>query len=289
MKLSLFEIQDREGPRASAEFKLSITRALADQLEQSLRVLRPAPLNSHWLTRVQERPGIYELYLEEKRVYVGKASKNLRDRLNKHLKKLSGRSGIELSDVTFVCLYVDEDLEAAAPERMLIDKYRARGESQWNTMGFGNKDPGRNRDRTLVEAKHFDARYPIALDLTVDELDTYLRPVDDLLREVKARLPYTLRFETRDPIKRDLAQTRIALETDRISVRDLLREIISVLPDGWQATALPGYVILYFGSEDYRSATVYWRKEAGEVREVLGARQVDDSDAFPEFEDLDDE
>ncbi|MFN2495899.1 MAG: GIY-YIG nuclease family protein, partial [Pseudonocardiaceae bacterium] len=110
---------------AAADFKLSITQALADQLAERLEPLRPAPLIEDSLERVESRPGVYELFLGEQRVYVGKASTSLPFRLRKHARKLSGRTGSLLEKVSFVCLYVDEDLEAAAPETLLIKKYRA--------------------------------------------------------------------------------------------------------------------------------------------------------------------
>src|SRR4051812_10546270 len=105
-----------------AEFHLSITRALADQLATTLQPLRPALLNLTNLESVDSRPGVYVLFVKGERVYVGKASKSLRERLGQHYRKLSGRSGIALADVTFTCVYVDEDLDAAAPEKLLIKK-----------------------------------------------------------------------------------------------------------------------------------------------------------------------
>jgi len=88
----------------TADFKLSITRALADQLAEALDTLRPTPLDPEALDALQDRPGVYELWLNDQRVYVGKASKSLPTRLRKHLRKLSGRSGMTGKDVGFVCL-----------------------------------------------------------------------------------------------------------------------------------------------------------------------------------------
>lgn len=47
-------------------------------------------------------------------MYVGKASRLLPARLSNHARKLSGRTDLSLATVSFICLYVDEDLEAAA-------------------------------------------------------------------------------------------------------------------------------------------------------------------------------
>ena len=144
-------------PQASAEFKLSITRAMADQLAEALSRLQRAPLTPASLVDVQPRPGVYKLFLHDQRVYEGKPAKSIPSRFNNHLRKLSGLSNIRLDDIGFQCLYVQEDLEAAAPEKMLIKIYRDQGGAPWNTNGFGNKDLGRNRDHSLVKSNHFDA------------------------------------------------------------------------------------------------------------------------------------
>lgn len=260
---------------------------MADQLADQIRTLRPSPLHTDHLERLESRPGIYELYVNSDRVYVGKSSKNVPERLRNHLRKLSGRLGIDLADVRFICLYVDEDLEAAAPEKLLIKKYRDAGGSPWNTMGFGNKDPGRNRDHSLVKAKHFDAQYPIDLEHRVHGLSAGVRSVQDLLLEVKTGLPYNLRYEKTKPIKRQLADSTVELPSGDLSVRDVMRLVIGSLPDGWQATALPGYLILYHEEETYQSALTFWRKETGEVREYMGERRVDEVNPLVEPEGSD--
>jgi hypothetical protein len=131
-------------------------------------------------------------------VYVGKASRSLPARLRDHERKLSGRTGLSLATVSFICLYVDEDLEAASPETLLIKKYRHMGGPPWNTNGFGNKDPGRRRDTSEIAADHFDALYPINLNATV-ELTPGAWRVEELLAEVKRKLPYNLRYERTTP------------------------------------------------------------------------------------------
>lgn len=270
-------------PAASAEFKLSITRALADQLAESLDRLRPAALTTEQLVMLQPRPGVYELFLHERRVYVGKSSKNILARLGNHLRKLSGRSNIELTDMSFQCLYVDEDLEAASPEKLLIKKYRDQGGAPWNTNGFGNKDPGRNRDHSLVKANHFDAKYPINLDLRIEALEPGPRPVKAYLQAVKKELPFNLRFDTRSPrSKEDYGGTTAVVSCGDQAVRDLIRAAVEALPEGWQATALPGYVILYPENAIYESAHALWRKQDAVVSEISGASRLDEAGTIEE-------
>lgn len=254
---------------AAADFKLSITQALADQLAERLKPLRPAPLSEASLEHVEHRPGVYELFLGERRVYVGKASGSLPTRLRKHARKLSGRTGMLSARVSFVCLYVDEDLEAAAPETLLIKKYRGAGGAPWNTNGFGNNDPGRRRDTSDIAADHFDALYPINLDARV-ELARGAWKIDELLIDVKRQLPYNLRYERATPAARHHHQAVVHVESPAPSARELAGLIVGALPTGWQLTALPGYMILYKETLDYETALAWWRSTPTDVIETTG-------------------
>ncbi|MES9553117.1 MULTISPECIES: GIY-YIG nuclease family protein [unclassified Streptomyces] len=106
-----------------AEFKLSITKALGDQLAAALDDLMPAPLTSEIIQALRPLPGVYQLYKGDDLVYVGKADKSLPQRIEKHFRKISGRRNISLAEMSFTCLYVDEDFGAVAPERLLINKH----------------------------------------------------------------------------------------------------------------------------------------------------------------------
>ncbi|MDW5328677.1 GIY-YIG nuclease family protein [Plantactinospora sp. KLBMP9567] len=259
------------------EFKLSITKALADQLSAALQKLTPKSLTGEALDALPKGPGIYQLYVDDQRVYVGKASKSLPARLRKHHKKLSGRP--IAGGVSFVCLYLDEDLEASAPEKMLLGKYegkyeRTAGEQpeklQWNNNGFGNNDPGRRRDGSAVEANHFDALYPVNLDLLVNWLTPGPRTVAKVLAELKRGLPYNLRFEKDTPRARQDYNQVVQIPDQGISVRTALKLIVGTLTEGWQATALPGYLILYYESTSYDSAQCWWSRAGASVVETPG-------------------
>ncbi|MGW2665649.1 hypothetical protein ACWCW7_32255 [Nocardia tengchongensis] len=273
--------------KASGDFKLSITRALGDQLSEKLGELVPAPLTAEQLDGLEKRQGVYQLFVEGQLVYVGKAAQKggLPARLRGHMRKLSGRRNINMRDVGYVCLYVDEDLDAAAPEKLLIKRYKANGEAPWNTMGFGNKDPGRNRDKTLVKAQHFDAEYPINTDLAVEGLQAGEWLLGPVLMTVKENLPYTFRFPTvgsgRKP-RRDLREVPILVPDSvnlgtGLSITVFLELVLAVLPEGWQATTLPGYVILYDEWQELGSATRYWRKVDGLVKSFEGKGLFDEN------------
>jgi hypothetical protein len=259
---------------AVAEFKLSITKALADQLAETLYPLRPSPLSLESLAHVQSRPGVYILFLNGARVYVGKTAKGLDERLKQHRRKISGRSKISLDDMSFVCVYVDRDMDSVAPEKMLIAKYASDGGVPWNNNGFGNKDPGRQRDTSLVKSNHFDAIYPIDLDVSVDIGDG-CPTVGKALDALKKALPFNLRYEKKG--NGTILATSISIPTGPITAKEVIPVLLATLPKNWQATALPGYMILYPGQAEYASATGWWRWTDSGVGWVQGQSKLDEA------------
>ena len=262
-----------------AEFRLSITQALADQLERGLKKLKPHALTEEAISNLERRSGIYLLFHtvdeEPRRVYVGKAQQPLPTRLRNHYNKLRGREKINLGDISFTALYVANDLDAAAPERLLIRDYRDLVDPNglaWNVNGFGNKDPGRERDSSAIKKNHFDALYPINLDLRVN-LDPWPGTVGALLSQVKADLPYNLRFQSpgKSPAVRADYQRPIEVPAGPRSVAELMGDVVAALPPRWQVSALPGYIILYPEVRELPSARTIWRSPAaaGDEAEVL--------------------
>ena len=231
-------------PQFAAEFALSITDALRTQLLERLDELTPVALTSENLAKVAQKGGIYELFLDNDLVYVGKSAKKLNSRLNRHRTKLAGRLGNLLQHVKFRCLYVSEDLDALAPEKMLITELG----TIWNNNGFGNNDPGRNRDRSLVSSAHFDSHYPINLDLEqeinlIGDDDILL---SDLFKVVKQSLPFNFRYS--DSAQSDLGPIVVpvsVLPKQPVAIRDWLQVAADYLPANWELIALPGYVIAY--------------------------------------------
>lgn len=247
---------------SSAEFKLSITKALGDQLVDSISRLTPAPLNAAEIAALRSEQGVYQLYHHGELVYIGKADDTLPGRLDQHRRKISGRQFIELSDMTFTALYVEEDLSAVAPETLLINHHRASGALPWNFGGFGRNDPGRERDTTRLKPTDFDARFPIRLDWPCDVLAGDHTAIE-LLRRLKTHLPYVFRYQEaqrRDVHQpADYRQTNVHVTT-KTTADDLLRTIIEALPTGWQITALHGYVIMYREDRDYTAALRIYRR-----------------------------
>ncbi|MEU2043284.1 GIY-YIG nuclease family protein [Nocardia niwae] len=253
---------------------MSITKALGDQLAAALATLVAIPLTEENLNAgVDERPGVYQLYLDGEFVYVGKAEKSLRERLGQHLRKISGRRAIDLTRVTFSCLYVAEDFSALAPEQLLISHYKGKGGVPWNNNGFGNKDPGRQRDTTVLKERHFDVEFPINLDVPVLGLRTGKVTVESFLKRLKLGLPYVFRYALPSRSKWEVIDVARA----DLTAHEAFRLVSAALSSDWQITALMGYVIMYQETEEYRSAWRYYR--AGEVVDVTPESLPEEADA----------
>lgn len=240
-----------------ADFRLSITQALGDQLLASLMRLEPAPLQEASLLGLRELPGVYQLYLDDELVYVGKADRSLPARLRQHKRKVSGRANISLENMTFCCLYVAEDFSALAPEKLLINRYAQRGEAPWNRNGFGGKDPGRRRDHTVIKENHFDNVFPADLDRIVDDIPQGEVLFSSLLSKVKKELPFNFRYQQ---LPSSLANHLLTIHDPQLSADGAFRLIASQLPVTWQVVALSGYVVMYPDMPTlYASARRYYR------------------------------
>lgn len=250
-----------------AEFKLSITKALGDQLSRSLSELEPAPLNGPNIESVRRLPGVYQLWHENELVYIGKADRAIPTRLWKHYRKLSGRIGISLEDMAFTALYVEEDFSAVAPEKLLIGRFQESGAIPWNNNGFGINDPGKERDTTIFDGSHFDCQYPANLDFEIPEIKPGEYTLEDLLKKTKESLPYNFRYANGKKEKELYANTTVTATTETQTADDVFLLISSILPSPWRVVALPGYAILYPREVEYKSARRIYLE--GEIRDAV--------------------
>lgn len=243
-----------------AEFKLSITKALGDQLSEHLASLAKAPLTAENLAKLPPLKGVYQLYRHGKLVYIGKADRSLPQRLSKHLRKLSGREHTDIEQITFTALSVDEDFNAVTPEELLIKKHQGDGEAPWNYNGFGINDPGKERDTTFFGPDHFDQQYPARLDWVIDGLPVGKVDLKSLLQIAKANLPYTFRYaHYRDKTKIDFyTEFEVILEAPEMGADKFFELASAQLPSPWQITVLPGYVVMYPEKLRSKSARRYY-------------------------------
>lgn len=238
-----------------ADFRLSITQALESQLIAAFNGLAPIQLTPAVLTTVPSSAGVYRLhYPSPQVVYVGKADDDLKGRLAGHHRKLGGRANIALADVGITYITVEEDLTAIAPETVMIRWQKTQpGGSDWNGSGFGSKDPGRERDTS--KPGPFDSAYPIGLGFVPTSVPAGRYTVKELLGLFRGTagsppaLPFPLRAEKAAP-DYAAATTIIAPGMSASSMMQTVAAALNAtLPPNanreWQATALPGTLILY--------------------------------------------
>jgi hypothetical protein len=255
----------------SNQFRLSITEALSTQLYASLEALEPAPLTQFNVDALYEQAskldlpslsGVYQLFRQapgKKRelTYVGKADQPLPKRLQEHFYKLSGRQGISLNEMSFRCLFVEEDLSAVSPEKMLIKRHLKTSRIVWNNRGFGNNDPGRERDTTRPRRNHWDIEFPIDLSRRIVGLTAGSHDLKSFLEAVKSTLPFNFRFQK---VRADIYHQSIVVPSSEMSVHEAFELIAEQLSGTWQLTALVGWAILYDDDfKTYPGAFRYYR------------------------------
>jgi hypothetical protein len=248
------------------EFEFDLPSALLQSLVHEFDKMDSASLTHEHTQLVPDEQGVYQLLVGGQVVYVGKtdAKAGLKGRLRKHAFTIRHRQNLKPEDVQFkaarIYVFTAMDLET-----LLIEHYAKKsGEVWWNSSGFGSNDPGRNRDETELKATGFDAVYPIDLDYPI-EIDTQggvsAAVVLDALR---LQIPYKLRAQNLGgSSKKPHAELRDTIvpvfEVQPKTAREAITAVLSVLPPGWQATLLPGRIILYRESRNYNAGTVIGR------------------------------
>lgn len=254
-------------------FALDIHRALVEQLPEALEQLGTAPLSKDNLEALGDERGVYQLFERGHPVYIGKSEEPLATRLDQHRRRCSGRQNIDIADMSFRCLYVDKFVDAASPERLLIEKYRNSGDAPWNVQeGFAPKDVGRVRDHGEPGRWFLDHPIDYQACVTVPEGGQRI-PLLDALRSLKEAVPFDLlRFASsrsrsksdREDAARDYPGRHVTLPAGPVPVLDHVRAIVEQLPPGWQATVLSQGIVIYKDNEPYHYAHTGWRRtEAG--------------------------
>ena len=241
-------------------FEFDLPEALLAHLIRVFDDMESAALVVGTVQQLPEEQGVYQLLHRGVVVYVGKTDgeAGLRQRLGRHAWNIQHRRNLDVEHVSLkaIRVYVFTAIDL---ETKLIRLYGGGGGLAWNKSGFGSNDPGRERDTTKLKADGFDALYPVNLDLPLN-LDLHLpMTAADLFNRLRGAVPYGLRAEKRtgNPRKlhRDLDAEVRSVEGD-ITARHIVRAIVGALPPGWQATLLPGRVILYREQRTYSAGTV---------------------------------
>lgn len=257
---------------------LGASRDAASRLIQLLGAqdeLHLGPLN---IGELQNLPGIFVLYREaspgsRELMYVGKDERSLPRRLEKIRRKLEGRQGIDLDEFAFSYIYIEDDMSVIAPDKMVINHLKSRGPIPWLNNGFGNMDPGRNRDLIPLRPDHFDALHPINLNAPIRiNGPRKAMPVRDLLLLAKENLPYRFRFPSEFY---ELENRTVIVPEGMITADHAFRILARGLGPARQITAFLGYVTGYEHTDaSYPSATRYYRgDEVIDVPPVLTTGQ----------------
>jgi hypothetical protein len=247
-------------------FDLDLPAALREQLVRAFDALEPASLADlppDGNLEVTSEMGVYGLVYGGPLVYVGKAD-NLASRLEDHAFKIGGRQGISPADVGFKCLSVNRNWASYAPENILLVHYRDDlGQCEWNGIGFGPHDPGRNREETNKPPDGFDQRYPIRYDLPCPWVTAGEYPVLELLLTMKKELPFLLRFQADNSKQwkrghQGYVGRTVVIPADAMPAHEIMRLIAEALR-GWQATRFPSHMILYEEDREYTHGVVMGR------------------------------
>jgi hypothetical protein len=249
------------------EFEFDLPGALLVNLVAVIDSMAAGPLGPEGIEVVPEAQGVYQLFLDDRLVYVGKtdAAAGLHKRLGRHCRKILHRRNLDPARVTFkavrIFVFTAMDLEAD-----LIRHYGGIRALEWNGSGFGSNDPGRERDTTLVKDENYDGLFPIDIDLEINLTIAEGMTVAEALSLLKNAVPYLFRYEGAARRSRrshpDLENARVPAMEGVTTARRVLQHILTVLPPGWQATALPGYVILYKEDKAYPHGEIIARSLA---------------------------
>ena len=233
-----------EGFRA---LEFDLPSALLREVISVLDGMSGAVLSLKNTEQIPNAQGVYQLFHSGKLVYIGKtdASAGLRVRLSRHASTIQSRHNLEVSEMGFkavqVLVFSAMDLETA-----LIAHYRGQGQAPaWNGSGFGSNDPGRQRDKTALRQDGFDANYPINIDLALDISGIGEGAAIDVLSCLASAVPYTIRYERTEQSLTELKNTIVPKQAGALTARAIILSVCRGLPSGWQATRLPGRIIIY--------------------------------------------
>ncbi|HZF98968.1 MAG TPA: hypothetical protein VEY92_12140 [Pseudoxanthomonas sp.] len=232
-------------------FLNTVSQQLVEELEQlAITVLNTSSLADldAFQAQIKSSQGVYLLHLNGNPVYLGKAG-NVRERLAQHLAKLTGRveggQPLDLNNIGFKALLLDQSMSTAANEDVLIAFFQKDHKGLWNNKGFGPKDPGKQRDTT--KPSYFDKTYPINKAFPVDGVDDRTT-IGELFRVMKRTLPFVFRYQS---LPRAIADNPLDLAGVKREAGELLKAAVALFPPGWHAAMVSFGIVVYKGSKAY--------------------------------------
>lgn len=238
-----------------AELEFDLPRALLQTLVSTLDRVERVSLLPGNAAILPEQQGVYQLFLDDVAVYVGKtdAQAGLMSRLVRHCRKVQHRLNLDPARVSFKAIRVYV-FTAVDIEGDLIRHYGGGKALPWNNSGFGSNDPGRERDTTKNKPANFDYQHPADIDRVVEFELPQRCTAADALKVIRRKVPYTVRAQKpkrNSPVLHpDLEGQLVDCQVTPMSLRTAISELVKQLPEGWQATKLLGYVILYKEARD---------------------------------------
>lgn len=91
-------------------------------------------------------------------------------------------------------IYAEEDLSAATPATLVINRHRGAGQVQWSFGDFASKGSSQQCDPSNVDSAGVDGQYPVTLNHDWRSATARIQRVGGTLLSLKMTLPGALRL-----------------------------------------------------------------------------------------------
>jgi hypothetical protein len=183
--------------------------------------------------------GFYQLFHKNTAVYIGKSSRPIGERLAEHKKKISGRVGLSMGDMTCRYVYVVDPSLVDVAEKALISFFRVRGMADWNSSGFGSKVTGYGRGKQ--KASKWTSSFPFDLQRVVTA--GYPNPITLPAFVEQLRLVSPPPFSIPDAFYKDFIaehqEISVSIAEESKAFADWVLSLEALLATNWRVERLP--------------------------------------------------